>query len=212
MHPTDYLKETERAVWQLFDGLAYYRRLLDEMHVPVFITDIPFDDKDEWTKAFEHWHEENREVIEKSRRKSQEYLGLSFSNATLCGSVLQIASMGISSISKNIVIPDSCKSFVDEGQEGVRYCIGREVRGLPIGIIIYAARNQYNHWEDPKPRRITQAVFDGLALGHGYGPIRDPAFDLSNPSLTIYTHNILALLEWHSYHDYYSDMQALICI
>lgn len=211
MEPAEYLKETEHAVHQLFDGLAYYRKLLEEMPKPVFVTTIPFNGKDDWNKAFAQWYEENKKAIEKSHEKTRKYLGLSFSNATLCGSVLQIASMGISLFSKNNVIPDSCKSLVNEGQDAVRYCIGREVRGLPIGIVIYAARNQYNHWDDPKPRQITQVVFDGLALGHGHGSVRDPAFDLSNPNLNTYSHNILGLLEWHSYDAYQSDMQQLIC-
>jgi hypothetical protein len=84
------------------------------------------------------------------------------------------------------------------------------VRGLPLGIVLYAARNQYNHWDDPKPHPITQAVFDVLALGHGYGQVRDPAFDLSNPKLNIYSHNILALFEWTSYEAYEKGIRALI--
>lgn len=202
MGPVKYLQETEHAVHQLFDGIAYYRRLLEETSPPVFVAN-----KEDWNNAFDEWCEENKEAIEKSYKMSREYLGLSFSNATLCGSVLQIACMGISLFSNNKVVPDSCKSFVNK-KHSVRYCIGREVRGIPIGIVIYAARNQFNHWDDPKPRRITQAVFDTLALA--YGSVRDPAFDLSNPNLNIYSHNIIGLLEWHSYDDYRMDMQKLI--
>ncbi len=203
-----YLRETEHAVRQMFDAIAYYRRLLYEISPPVFITSISFDTLNAWNKAFEEWCEENKEVIEKSNEINRKYLGLSFSYATLCGSVLQVAFMGVSLFSSNDVIPPSCKKFINNGQDAVRYCIGREVRGLPIGIVIYAARNQYSHWDDSKPRRITQAVFDRLALGHG--SVKDPAFDLSNPNLKIYSDNALGLLQWHSYDAYWEDMLQLI--
>lgn len=176
------------------------------MSPPVFVAN-----KEDRKKAFDEWCDENKEAIEKSYKISREYLGVSFSNATLCGSVLQIAYMGITLFSSNNVIPDSCKSFVNKGKKGkdpIRYCIGREVRGLPIGIVIYAARNQYNHWDDPKPRRITQAVFDTLASV--YGSVKDPAFDLSNPELKIYSHNVLGLLGWHSYNAYWMDIHELL--
>ena len=211
MTSEEYLKETEHAARQLFEGLAHYWNLLEKMTKPVFVTDVPFHDQSAWNAAFTEWREANKETIERSSEISREYFGLSFSNATLCGSVLQIASMGIWLFSRNATIPESCKSFVNEGQDAVCYCIGREVRGLPIGIVIYAARNQYNHWDDEKPRRIMQAVFDFLALGHGHGPARDPAFDLSKPNLHIYSHNVLELLEWHSYDAYHADMTSLIC-
>ncbi|WP_020158533.1 hypothetical protein [Methylobacter marinus] len=210
MDASEYIKESEHAVRQLFEGAAYYRQILQEMPNPVFVSGIPFDDKDLWNEAFSKWYEENKTDIERSREKSHEYFGLSFSNATLCGSILQIASMAIDSFSQNEEVPESCSGFVNSGQKAVKSCIGREVRGLPVGIVIYAARNQYNHWDDPNQRRITQAVFDALALGHGYGPVRDPAFDLSNPKLDIYSHNILTLLEWSTYEDYETDIRTLI--
>lgn len=210
MDASEYIKESEHAVRQLFDGVAYYRRILQEMPKPVFVSSISFENKDSWNEAFSKWYEDNKGDIERSREKSREYFGLSFSNATLCGSILQIASMAIDSFSKNEEVPESCRGFVNLGQKAVRSCIGREVRGLPVGIVIYAARNQYNHWDDPNPHRITQAVFDALALGHGHGPVRDPAFDLSNPKLDIYSHNILALLEWSTYEDYETDVRTLI--
>ena len=210
MNSTKYIEETKHAVKQLFETIAYYRRMLDEMPSPVFVSDTPFDDKESWEREFNQWQENHRREIERSLEKSWEYLGLSFSNATLCGSVLQIASMGIELFSSNTQIPSCCSSFVKPGQKAIKHCIGREVRGLPIGIIIYAARNQYNHWDDPQPHRITKAIFDSLACNHGYGEVRDPAFDLSNANLRIYSHNILGLLGWKSYEDYEKDIRAII--
>jgi len=205
-----YIKETEHALRQLFDGVAYYRHLLQEIKHPMFITDAPIGDKDTHKAEFSRWYKENKHDIQNTHKKSREYFGLSFSNATLCGSILQIASMGIELFSLNDEIPDTCKPIVKPGQKAVKYCVGRIVRGLPLGIVIYAARNQYNHWDEPNPHQITQKVFDTLALGHGYGSVRDPAFDLSNPILKIYSHNVLGLLEWKSYDLYLNDMKTFI--
>ena len=209
MDASEYIRETEHAVRQLFDGIAHYQHILKEMLNPVFMSNTSFDDKESWEKEFSRWLEENKEELEKSRKKSREYFGLSFSNATLCGSILQIATMAVELFSKNEEIPKRCRSFLNSGQKAVKYCIGRKVRGLPLGIIIYAARNQYNHWDDPKPHKITKAVFDALALNHNYGHVKDPAFDLSNPTLNIYSHNILGLLEWKSYEAYEEDIREL---
>jgi len=194
---------------QLFDGLDYYRNLLKDIYHPMFISDVQIGNEDAHKEDFSRWYEENKETIQDSNEKSQKYFGLSFSNATLCGSILQIASMGIDLFSKNDDIPETCKSIVNPGQKAVKFCLGRIIRGLPLGIIVYAARNQYNHWDDPNPRKITQMVFDALALQHGYGPVRDPSFDLSNSILKIYSHNVLALLEWKSYESYLNDINTL---
>jgi len=210
MNRTKYIEETEHAVKQLFEGIVYYSRMLEEMPNPVFVSDTPFKDKESWEREFNKWQEEHRQEIEKSLEKSREYLGLSFSKATLGGSILQIASMGIELCSSNTQIPSCCTSFVKPKQKAIKHCIGREVRGLPIGIIIYAARNQYNHWDDPKPHHITQTVFEFLACNHDYGRVRDSAFDLSNPNVRIYSHNILNLLGWKSYEKYEKDIRAII--
>lgn len=209
MTPDDYLKETKHASHHLFEGLAYYRNFVKEMPHPIFISDIPFDDEEAWDKAFAQWHAENKEVIELSHKMSRQYFGLAFSYATICGSVLQIASMGIAKFSENDKVPLSCREFIKSKQRAIRYCVGREIRGLPIGIVIHAARNQYNHWDEPEPYPITKAVFEALALGHGHGDYRDPAFDLENPNLDIYSHNVLSLMQWNSYEDYHRDIQAL---
>ena len=59
MDASAYIQETEHAVKQLFDGVAYYRRILEEMPKPVFVTNTSFDDKDLWNEAFAKWYEEN---------------------------------------------------------------------------------------------------------------------------------------------------------
>lgn len=75
------------------------------------------------------------------------YFDLKFSEATFAGAPLQVAAMGIRYFSRNTSIPASCASVVPARvKAAVPFCIGRELHGLPIGLIIYDARNQYNHW------------------------------------------------------------------
>lgn len=210
MNIDQYLSESEHAVRQLFDGIDYYKKILDETPTPVFVTTVPFDDEDSWKSEFEKWQTNNDAEIDESLRKQREYLGLSFSKATLCGSILQIASMAIEQNSTNNMPPVSCNLFINLGQKAVKHCIGRDVRGLPLGIVIYAGRNQYNHWDDHAPHKITKEVFDTLAFGHDYGSFKDPAFDLDNPKLEIYSHNILALIEWYKYEDYEKDLKVML--
>ena len=169
----------------------------------MLITRDPTSDKE----LFE-WYEKNKKDIQDANKKHQEYFGLSFSKATLCGAILQIASMGINLFSMNQKIPASCKAIVSPKQKAVKFCVGRSIRDLPIGIIIYAARNQYSHWDDPNTHRITKKVFDALSLQHG--SMRDPAFDLKNPTLEIYSHNVVSLLEWESYESYLKDIKTII--
>ncbi len=208
MDSEEYLHETEHVVKQLFESLAYYHQILEEMPKPIFSLDIKSGDI--WDKAYGEWCETNEEDINKSAEMSKKYFSLSFSQATICGSILQIASMGIYKFSNNEHIPDTCREFIEPSQKAKRYCIGREVRSIPIGIIIYAGRNQYNHWDNPSPHRITKNVFEIISKSHGYGEVVYPAFDLSNPILKIYSHNILALLGWSTYNQYVKDMYELI--
>lgn len=131
---------------------------------------------------------------------------LKFSEAMFAGGILQIASMAIRIYSKNVTIPPSCQGIVPPKKDGaLPFCIGRERYGLPIGLIIYAARNQYNHWDEGKPNTVTENVFDHLSRAFHNNPLLDLAFSLSNPTINVYAHEMLInCLGWISY-DYYSD-------
>lgn len=145
---------------------------------------------------------------------ARECFGYSFSQATLCGSILQIAFMGIRLFSKNAEIPDSCSQIVEPQQKkAIPFCIGREIHQLPIGVIIYASRNQYNHLDDEQPHRITQSVFHALAYAHCNDPFLDLAFDLGNSLIdarVIARTVVTSLLGWNYYKDYHEDMKKLL--
>jgi hypothetical protein len=85
---------------------------------------------------------------------------------------------------------------------------------VPIGLIIYAARNQYNHWDEEHLRnRVNEWVFNTLATRHGIKgaeKFKDPAFDLNNKMIQIFSSNVVFILGWHSYDLYLADMENLL--
>ncbi len=197
-----YIEQTEHAVKQLFEALAFYQALLKQVTPVIFVC----DDTD--AESLEKWCDQNREAIKIYGTKQREYIGYTVAQSTICGSILQISSMGIQWFSKNELIPSQYQKIIKEGSSPVKYCIGRLIRNIPIGLIIYAGRNQYNHMNEVKYRPITKKVFDQLACFE-YS-VKDPALDLENPKIIAYAHNILALFDWRQYGDYLKDIKNII--
>lgn len=207
MDAQEYFDKTSTAVKQLFDSIIYYRNLLSD-DIPIFIENNARGSGAFPEREFEKWYSENKEKIQKYLENQRKYFSLSFSLATLSGSVLQISCMGISKYSTNSNIKKPIKKLLTDHTRQAKFCVGRDLRGIPIGLIILAARNQYNHWDDPKPRRFTINVFDKIAT-HSL-KFKDPAFDLTNQKIKIYSNNILSLLEWNNYKSYITDMEKII--
>ena len=139
------------------------------------------------------------------------YFDLKFSEATFAGSILQVAAMGIRYFSRNEFIPPCCEGIVPKSADSViPFCIGRELHGLPIGLIIYSARNQYDHWdENPKP--ITSKVFAELSEAFSNNMHYDLAFDIGNPTITVYANEVLlGATGWTTYEHYLAEMGELL--
>jgi hypothetical protein len=83
-----------------------------------------------------------------------------FAVASLAGAILQLADIGLFMCSPNAVLPGSCVGISTDSKGKVnvklaKYCVGREVHGLPLGAYIHAGRNQFAHWGDERePRSI----------------------------------------------------------
>ena len=126
---------------------------------------------------------------------------------------MQIAFTGMKLHSRNRQrIPSSCKAiFKDkEKSEAKNYCIGRLVHGIPMGLIIYAGRNQYSHMEDKKYSAITERVFNHLTYFGTDGKYQNPQFDLGVRNKEIYADNILAILEWSDLEPFLKDMKTML--
>ena len=209
MTAQQYLEQTERAAKQLFEVLQYYQQILkDAARGPRFISSTL--DDDERGKEFQRWHKQNKSKIQAAFKKQRKYFGQTISEGAICGSIIQIAFMGIRLLSKQKVLPDICKNILLKSNDPrVAFCIGREIKGVPAGLIIYAARNQYNHM-DEKNNDVTRAVFDKIATYGTGGEYKDPAFDLENVVLENYSSNIVSLLDWKNHNTYLEDMKTMI--
>jgi hypothetical protein len=213
--PEEYLKQTESAVIKLFEGIDSYLKIIKDSPSIIYLGNA--EDSD----ARQNWLDNNKVTIQASIKSQKEFFAESFALAIMCGSLLQIAAMGIQLFSKNEdiseEIPENVRSCIKPTSNLVKYCAGKSVRNLPIGLIIYAGRNQYNHMHESELRGINKIIFSHLAENYNTDintdteeSFKDPAFDLENTVLINFSSNITALLGWRNYEAYYSDMKLLI--
>jgi hypothetical protein len=208
----EYLDKTRSASAKLFEGIDTYLALLRQ-HSTTFVTS--YTNQEDFQRQYDAWYETNRSSMQAALEAQRQYLGESFAQATLCGSVLQLAAKAIECYSKNTEIPEDWKSLIKPGAKPVPFCAGRPVRGVPLGLVIYAGRNQHIHFEDQNLREPNVEVFRRLATNHGYGkgstePVVDPAFHLGTESINSFANNITALIEWRSLEAYETDMRKLL--
>jgi len=213
--PEEYLNRTESAVTKLFDGIDLYLKILRDAPPPIYIGNA--GDTLNQKPSYKNWVAANRDAIQSSFKVQREFSAESFALATLCGSLLQISAMGIQWFSENEEIPsdlpEALDSLIKPKSKLVKFCIGRKVRSLPIGLIIYAGRNQFNHMDDEELREPNKTIFNLLAgnyVGSTDKSPRDPAFDLENELLINFSSNVRLLLEWRNYESYHLDMKSLI--
>jgi hypothetical protein len=213
----EYLKRTESAVIKILDGIDSYIQILRDSKLPIYIGNAR--DTLNQRPAYQNWVAANQAEIQLSLKAQKEFSAESFALATLCGSLLQIAAMGIQCFSENEEIPEnlpeSLYSLLKPKSKITKFCIGRRIRSVPIGLAIYAGRNQFNHMDDDELREPNVTIFNLLAQNYAGTTeqfSKDPAFDLKNGILTNFASNITGLLKWRDYESYYSDMYSLIVI
>lgn len=106
---------------------------------------------------------------------------------SICGALLQIAKQGISLVHGSLTNAPA----------------GRTIGTENLKDIIWQARNQAIHYEDGTFNKSVTNLFQQLMTSHG-----------NNFSLTMHAHQsrakqIIMLLDWRSYSQYYSDMKLL---
>ena len=202
---SQYLAETESAVLHLFRGIDSYLKVL-QAEIPTFVSDHPFGPAQE--AEYRVWESENKGGLDARRQAEQRFVAESFALDILCGSVLQVAEKALDLYCEAVPIPIEWSSTVNSSK--AKYCRGRLIRTVPLGLIIYAGRNQHMHFGE-KLHELNVTVFERLATAHGYPTsARDPAVDLSNPSVFSFARNITYLLGWNTYDQYVQDMRALL--
>lgn len=208
----EYLDKTRSAAAKLFEGIDTYLAFLHQQST-TFVTS--YTNQEDFQRQYDAWRETNHPRIQAALEAQKQYLGESFAQATLCGSILQLAAKAIECYSKNTEIPEDWKFIIKPGGKPVPFCTGRLVRGVPLGLVIYAGRNQHIHFEDQTLREPNVEVFRRLAINHGYGkgstePVLDPAFHLGTESINSFANNITALIQWRSVETYETDMRQLL--
>ena len=195
-----YFEQTEHAVRHLYSGLEACRQ--------------------HWQDAQKYWNpsllsepmsEQQMDGVMKYVEVAGKYFDLMFSQATYAGSILQVAHIAVRLYSRNTSIPQCCADLLPKNSRKVApFCIGPLVHGVPIGLIVYAGRNQYNHWDDDEPHAITTNVFNALTAAFKDVWWADLSFDLSNQGINVYSLEILqTALQWNSYDEYLSGVKSL---
>jgi hypothetical protein len=206
MTAEQYLAQVEPAMRHLFDGIESYLERYRRIHWP--------------TQA------RNSEELALGMRELEEWFAGQFSLSVLCGAVLLIADQVIDACSRNTTIPPACASFA--AAESARFCVGRDVHGLPLGTIIRAGRHQFAHWQeehewdsdDKRPagfNPFVQGVFDQLRRVHESNSLSDLVYDLGNdfyrsPSAIRADSLLLTEMGWTTYDGYVADMRNMLGI
>jgi hypothetical protein len=207
----EYINETEWAIKSIFDGINQYHAMLKDIKHPGYV--FTAEDDIERDKLIKEWSEKNKDEINRYLMKQRELSGYRFGFSTLCGSILQIAYMGIKQFSDNHENVCCYPEPIGKNKITKKFCIGRKVRKVHIGLIIFAGRNQYNHLDEEILNPANKIIFDMIALNHGIKGaegIKDPAFDLESNTIYNYAHNIIFILGWRSYDNYYKDMVDIL--
>lgn len=205
--PSDYLNKTESAVRYLFDALSRYNDLLRRGILPG--PGVPHDHP-EFDEIMTAWREGNRQQIDAAISAQREYSAERFAKATICTAILNVADKGIETCSSSSSVPPGWGSIIRP--QVARYCVGRLVRDVPAGLIVYAGRNQASHYDD-NLRQPSREIFDRMALNHGvsgFSGQKSPDFDLGRHAGENMASSIVALLGWRNYDDYLQDMKIML--
>lgn len=208
----EYLYKTESAMRKLFEGIDSYFAPLRRSQSLAFESSTADDEERDAER--DAWIRQNRNAIMASFADHREFIAESFAQAVLCGAVLQVAAKAIEMYSANATIPPEWQAAASKGNKTVKFCYGRPVRGIPLGLIIYAGRNQHTHIEDKDQlHEPSRTVFERLATRNSNAAevqYRDPAFDLANDRLVSFASNIINLIGWDTYEAYDQDIRPML--
>ncbi len=220
MNLEQYLQQTRHAIEQLFKNLDFYellyRDLLDAHKKTksfIFGDYISDSNHPEYENEIKRWSSEN----EVGRREFSIALtrleGASVSSNAIAGAILQITFMGIKIFSQNSSVPQGFEELYNKpklkSKNSIKqFGVGKIVMGrIPMGLTIYAVRNQYNHLDSHGKgyHDLTQYILD---LMNSYRR-DDLAFDnIPEPFSEQHemARKLLAILGWKNYEDYKKDM------
>lgn len=208
----EYLSKTKSAVKKLYEASDSYLELLRIPERPVFVC-WGDPDSEENKNAYEKWRKDNEKVLEERFEKDNKFVFEIFARSTLLSSILQFGFWGIEKFSNNEVVAIGFEDVIQSNSKQLKFCIGKQYDNIPIGLIIYAGRNQAIHFDDKEYNKLTTLVFNRLS--NNYSPTfskqyKNNYFDLNNPNITNYAEYILHILGWQTYENYERDLLEML--
>lgn len=207
---TDYLFQTKKAVKDIFNLLDSYQNILKS---------IPN----------ELWLLTEEQLINPTDRvkhrlsKEDEYIFNLYSQNCIAGLIFHFAFVAIRKFSEaNPTNKEYYRALNKKPKREIKnFFVGRiieepshsgsKINPIQIGLIIYAARNQWaHHIEEEKKSKDT--IFDILASRTSiYSKTKyiHPAFDSKVTGHRILASNVLDLLGWKDYENYEIDMREM---
>lgn len=174
----------------------------------------------------------NSRTFHELERNGQSFSSTDVARDVIAGSILQIAYVALnryavpSGKSKNALHFEAEINRLIKENSSARnkgpfslpeeFCVGRDIGHLPMGTLIYAGRNQYNHFGKERLSVVNEVVFNHL---HAMwpSPPNGLTFDLYKEK-RIHSYSILAALGWNDsatdpgYSAYERDMSEILGI
>jgi hypothetical protein len=142
-----------------------------------------------WHGRYHEAYQERVAIDEQVKFLEAQILDKRTSLEALAAALLQLAKQGISSVRG---APANCPT-------------GRKVRGVALKSVVWAGRNQSQHYEEPrKINENTESVFTELNSFDTAAAPLDPK-DKNNHAFSI-----VKLLGWKNYEQYEQDMVSLL--
>jgi hypothetical protein len=202
----EYLDKVESAITTYLNGFYEYNKILSERDIPAFYYASNDDGKNKL--EYEKWHKEHEKEIEADISLQNKYVAELFAMSTFSGAILQLAYLGINLFSNNKTIHPILNDIKNNSKYS-RYCIGRIEHGLPIGLVILAGRNLYNHIDDQELRQPNIINFNTLS-GKSFEKYTNSYYDLENKQPHNIVSNLMYLLGWFEFVDFQSDMLGML--
>lgn len=192
--PYDYFSGTEVATRGLFEILRKYRNDQNSAYVEVFSA-------------------KDCEDLNSSKEKLEAIIT---AKNVIAGSILHIAYAAIDAYSicaekpesvkflehelKTLLADNECTAREVRGKKlqevcfRKKFCVGRKIGDFPIGLIIFAGRNQYNHFKEERLSPENELIFNYLDATCAPQP-NDTSFNIYE-GRPLHSYSILQVLKW----------------
>ncbi|EJM7851412.1 hypothetical protein NOZ11_001869 [Vibrio parahaemolyticus] len=201
-----YLDAVDSAIARLLEARKDYHQLISQLFTeslpPIYCYNVN-NSRDVIDRDRAAW--ENKPIIRSQLNKSSKALerltNEQFALSIIDGSLLQIACKGFELYSTNEA---PCKHFSSFSPKVNKLAVGELIRDIPVGLIIYAGRNHYNHLEDGSDlRKPTKAIIEKLSENAHLYKTNIPFKFNDNAGLPInLATNFVELLGWKTVADF----------